>query len=94
MTHGSVTRALFRGVRARQKAGYPRFKPYQRFDQVLFVAGDGARWKPAEGARWAHATFQAAGDADEQFVAGQVAEAVVDDLEAVEIEEEDCEEAA
>ena len=39
----------------------PRFKPYQRFDQVLFVAGDGARWKPAEGARWAHATFQAVG---------------------------------
>jgi putative transposase len=53
--------AFFRGVRARQKAGYPRFKPYQRFDQVLFVAGDGARWKPAEGARWAHATFQAVG---------------------------------
>src|SRR4029453_9255805 len=53
--------AFFKGVRARQKAGYPRFKPYQRFDQVLFVAGDGARWKPAEGARWAHATFQAVG---------------------------------
>jgi putative transposase len=33
----------------------------RRFDQVLFVAGDGARWKPAEGARWAHATFQAVG---------------------------------
>jgi putative transposase len=53
--------AFFKSVRTRQKAGYPRFKPYQRFDQVLFVAGDGARWKPAEGARWAHATFQAVG---------------------------------
>jgi len=53
--------AFFRSVRARQKAGYPRFKPYQRFDQVLFVAGDGARWKPVEGARWGHATFQAVG---------------------------------
>ena len=53
--------AFFKGVRASQKAGYPRFKPYQRFDQVQFVAGDGARWEPAGGARWAHATFQAVG---------------------------------
>jgi putative transposase len=44
-----------------RRVGYPRFKPYQRFDQVLFVAGDGARWEPAEGGRWAHATFQAVG---------------------------------
>jgi putative transposase len=43
------------------KVGYPRFKPYQRFDQVLFVAGDGARWDPADGGRWAHASFQAVG---------------------------------
>jgi putative transposase len=40
--------------------GYPRFKPYQRFDQVLFVAGDGAKWEPAHG-RWAFASFQAVG---------------------------------
>jgi putative transposase len=39
----------------------PRFKPYQRFDQVLFVAGDGAKWEPADGGRWAYATFQAVG---------------------------------
>ena len=26
-----------------RKVGYPRFKPYQRFDQVPFVAGDGAK---------------------------------------------------
>ena len=44
------------------KVGYPRFKPYQRFDQVLFVAGDGAKWKPADGGRWAHARFQAVGE--------------------------------
>ena len=47
--------------RKEPKVGYPRFKPYQRFDQVLFVVGDGARWKPGVGARWAHATFQAVG---------------------------------
>jgi putative transposase len=47
----------------KRKVGYPRFKPRQRFDQVLFVAGDGARWEPADGGRWAHATFQAVGRA-------------------------------
>jgi putative transposase len=51
-----------KGEHAKQrKVGYPRFKPYQRFDQVLFVAGDGARWEPADGGRWAHASFQAVG---------------------------------
>jgi putative transposase len=58
-------RAFFSGVRLakgkQRRVGYPRFKPYQRFDQVLFVAGDGARWAPADGGRWAHATFQAVG---------------------------------
>ena len=44
-----------------QTVGYPRFKPYQRFDQVLFVAGDGAKWEPVDGGRWAHASFQAVG---------------------------------
>jgi putative transposase len=44
-----------------RRVGQPRFKPYQRFDQVLFVAGDGAKWEPADGARWAHATFRAVG---------------------------------
>ena len=28
---------------------------------MLFVAGDGAKWEPAKGGRWAHATFQAVG---------------------------------
>jgi putative transposase len=67
-------RAFFKRVRATEqgqqrrakqqepKVGYPRFKPYQRFDQVRFVAGDGARWQPADGGRWAHARFQAVGE--------------------------------
>jgi putative transposase len=51
-----------RGENPQQRmVGYPRFKPYQRFDQVLFVAGDGAKWEAADGGRWAHATFQAVG---------------------------------
>ena len=41
--------------------GYPRFKRYQRFSQVMFVAGDGAKWVPSRGRRWAQATFQAVG---------------------------------
>jgi putative transposase len=45
----------------KRKVGYPRFKPYQRFEQVLFVAGDGAKWEPADAGRWARATFQAVG---------------------------------
>jgi putative transposase len=44
-----------------RKVGFPRFKPYQRFDQVLFVAGDGARWEPANVGRWAYSSFQAVG---------------------------------
>jgi putative transposase len=47
--------------RVERNVGYPRFKPYQRFDQVLFVAGDGAKWDPAADGRWAHASFQAVG---------------------------------
>jgi putative transposase len=44
-----------------RRVGYPRFKPHQRFNQVLFVAGNGAKWEPAGGGRWAHASFQAVG---------------------------------
>jgi putative transposase len=62
----AVFAAYFHRVRGAEQAkqrgvGYPRFKPYQRFDQVLFVAGDGARWEPADDGRWAHASFQAVG---------------------------------
>src|SRR6266511_1521396 len=31
-----------------KKPGYPRFKPHTRFNQVSFVAGDGAKWEPAD----------------------------------------------
>ena len=44
-----------------RKVGYPRFKPYPRFNQVLFVAGDGAKWEPVGGGHWAYTTFQAVG---------------------------------
>jgi putative transposase len=55
-------RAFFRRAKAkRHRVGYPRFKPYQRFDQVRFVAGDGAKWMPAGAGRWARASFQAVG---------------------------------
>jgi len=43
------------------KAGYPRFKPYGRFSQAGFVAGDGAKWTPAPADGWARAAFQAVG---------------------------------
>jgi putative transposase len=61
-----VFAAFFKRVskagKGRQRTvGYPRFKPYQRFDQVQFVAGDGARWEPTDGDRWAHATLRAVG---------------------------------
>ena len=49
-------------ARARQgKVGYPRFKPYSRFSQVGFVAGDGAKWSSADARGWARAAFQAVG---------------------------------
>jgi putative transposase len=44
-----------------KKPGYPRLKSYQRFSQVLFVAGDGAKWQPSGSGRWAYARFQAVG---------------------------------
>jgi transposase len=58
--------AAFKAFYGRCKAakkdgpGYPRFKPYQRFSQVKFVAADGAKWEPAV-ARWAYVRFQAVG---------------------------------
>jgi putative transposase len=38
-----------------------QLKEIRAADQVLFVAGDGARWEPAGDARWASASFQAVG---------------------------------
>jgi putative transposase len=55
-------RARSKGEQPKQRrVGYPRFKPRQRFDQVLFVAGDGAKWEATDDSRWAHASFQAVG---------------------------------
>jgi putative transposase len=49
-------------IRAKNgKAGYPRFKPYSRFQQVRFVADDGAKWTPADCGGWARAAFQGVG---------------------------------
>jgi putative transposase len=48
--------------KAGEKPGYPRFKPRSRFNQVMFVVGDGAKWVPADqddGS--ARAVFQAVG---------------------------------
>jgi putative transposase len=44
-----------------KEPGYPRLKSYSRFDQVTFVAGDGAKWQSAAEGRWARASFQAIG---------------------------------
>jgi putative transposase len=55
----AVFGAFFDRVKAAQKCGgktkpgYPRFKPYQRFSQVRFVNGAGAKWVPAGQAGWA-----------------------------------------
>jgi putative transposase len=58
---GAVFQRFYDRCRAGQQPGYPRFKPHGRFDQVMFVAGDGAKWQPASGNGWARASFQAVG---------------------------------
>ena len=56
-----VFTAFYGRCKRGEKPGFPRFKPRSRFDQVMFVAGDGARWTPAAGDGWARATFQPVG---------------------------------
>jgi len=56
-----VFQAFYSRCQAGQQPGYPRFKPHRRFDQVLFVAEDGAKWQPTNGDKWARASFQAVG---------------------------------
>jgi putative transposase len=58
---GTVFQGFYDRCSAGQKPGYPRFKPRSRFDQVMFVNGDGAKWSPAGGDGWARASFQAVG---------------------------------
>jgi putative transposase len=57
----STVFAAFYARAQKGKAGYPRFKPCGRFHQVGFVAGDGAKWTPADVGGWARAAFQAVG---------------------------------
>jgi putative transposase len=57
----NVVFAAFYTRAQQRKAGYPRFKPYSRFNQAGFVAGDGAKWAPAGPGGWARAAFQAVG---------------------------------
>ena len=58
----TVFAAFYVRAKSKQgKAGYPRFKPYSRFHQVSFVAGDGAKWTSAPPGGWARAGFQAVG---------------------------------
>jgi putative transposase len=53
--------AAFYARAKKGKAGYPRFKPCSRFSQAGFVAGNGAKWTPADAGGWARAAFQAVG---------------------------------
>jgi putative transposase len=55
-----VFAAFFKRAK-KEKAGYPRFKPYSRFNQAGFIAGDGAKWTPAAVSGWARVAFQAVG---------------------------------
>jgi putative transposase len=56
-----VFQGFYDRCRAGQKPGYPRFKPRGRFDQVMFVNGNSAKWQPAGPDGWARASFQAVG---------------------------------
>lgn len=56
-----VFQAFYDRCRAGQAPGYPRFKSHSRFDQVMFVAGDGGKWRAASNDGWARASFQAVG---------------------------------
>jgi putative transposase len=57
----TVFGAFYDRCKVGKAPGYPRFKSHPRFDQVRFVAGDGAKWTLAEAGGWARAHFQAVG---------------------------------
>jgi putative transposase len=57
----NVVFAAFYERAKKGKAGYPRFKPYHRFNQVRFVAGDGAKWTAAPPGGWARTAFLGVG---------------------------------
>ena len=53
-------KAFFARCKRGDTPGFPRFKPWQRFDTVEHTHGDGSKWVPTEG-RWARAYFQGVG---------------------------------
>ena len=57
----TVFGAFYDRCKPGKRSGYPRFKPYSRFAQVRFVAGDGSKWTPAQAGGWARAYFRAVG---------------------------------
>jgi putative transposase len=57
-----VFTAFYRRCKAKgMKPGYPRYKPYSRFNQVRFVNGNGAKWTAAGNGDRARAAVQAVG---------------------------------
>lgn len=57
----SAFQRFFVRVKTGRIPGYPRFKPYARFNQVQFIASDGAKWTPAGKDGWARAYLQSVG---------------------------------
>lgn len=58
---GVIFQSFYDRCKTGQQPGYPRFKPHSRFDQVMFVNGDGAKWQQGDRDGWARASFQAVG---------------------------------
>jgi putative transposase len=58
---GTAFQRFYDRYREGLQPGFPRFKAHSRFDQVMFVNGDGAKWSPGGGDGWARASFQAVG---------------------------------
>jgi len=52
--------AFFDRCKRGETPGFPRFKPWQRFNTAEHTAGDGAKWCPTGGC-WARAYFQGVG---------------------------------
>ena len=77
--HDRRTDGILDAVQDVQRVAQPTVVAEDEHEFVAAVAGDGVRI--------AQAGFQPAGDFDQQFVAGAMTEAVVDELEVVEIDE-------
>jgi putative transposase len=53
-------KAFFQRLKQGQTPGFPRYKPYKRFNTVDHTAGNGSKWVPTQG-KWAKAYFQGIG---------------------------------